>query len=87
MQDFLETECFALPQQVKSDLALRMKGAKDISGVEFELNGEMLEDAKEFTEMLVALKKRGRDLMDQVGLNAADKAMVLGGTAKLLLNL
>ena len=37
--------------------------------------------------MLVALKKRGLDLIDQLGLSAADKQMVLGGTAKKLLKL
>jgi aminocarboxymuconate-semialdehyde decarboxylase len=37
--------------------------------------------------MLVALKQRGLDLIDQLGLNAADKAKVLGGTAKMLLKL
>jgi aminocarboxymuconate-semialdehyde decarboxylase len=37
--------------------------------------------------MLVALKKRGLDLIDQIGLNAADKQKVLGGTAKMLLKL
>jgi aminocarboxymuconate-semialdehyde decarboxylase len=37
--------------------------------------------------MLVALKKRGLDLIDQIGLNAADKQKVLGGTAKTLLKL
>ena len=37
--------------------------------------------------MLIALKKRGLDLIDQLGLDAADKQMVLGGTAKKLLKL
>jgi aminocarboxymuconate-semialdehyde decarboxylase len=37
--------------------------------------------------MLIALKKRGLDLIDQIGLNAADKANVLGGTARALLKL
>jgi predicted TIM-barrel fold metal-dependent hydrolase len=34
---------------------------------------------------LVALKQRGLDLIDQLGLDAANKAKVLGGTAKMLL--
>src|SRR4051812_4170974 len=37
--------------------------------------------------MMLALKKRGRDLIDQVDLNHADKAKVLGATAKMLLKL
>ena len=37
--------------------------------------------------MLVALKQRGRAIIDELGLDAADKAMVLGGTAKKLLKL
>ena len=37
--------------------------------------------------MLVALKKRGRDLIDELGLGAADKAKILGGTARMLLKL
>jgi len=37
--------------------------------------------------MLVALKRRGLDLIDQLGLGAADKVKVLGGTARMLLRL
>ena len=37
--------------------------------------------------MMLALKKRGRDLIDQVELNPADKVNVLGGTARMLLKL
>jgi hypothetical protein len=37
--------------------------------------------------MMLALKQRGRDLIDQVGLSPADKAKVLGGTARMLLKL
>ena len=36
---------------------------------------------------LVALKRRGLDLIGELGLSAADKAKVLGGTAKALLKL
>ena len=68
MQDFLETECFALPQEVKNDLALRMKTAKNINSMEFELNGETLENSKEFTEMLVTLKKRGVRLSHKISI-------------------
>ena len=68
MQDFLETECFALPQQVKNDLASRIKTAGRIKSVEFELNGETLENSKEFTDMLIALKKRGVRLTHKISL-------------------
>ena len=37
--------------------------------------------------MLVALKKRGLDLIDELGLKSPDKQMVLGGTARKLLKL
>jgi aminocarboxymuconate-semialdehyde decarboxylase len=37
--------------------------------------------------MMLALKKRGRDLIDQVELSPTDKAKVLGGTARMLLKL
>jgi aminocarboxymuconate-semialdehyde decarboxylase len=37
--------------------------------------------------MLIALKRRGLDLIGEVGLDAAEKAMVLGGTARRLLKL
>ena len=67
-QDFLETECFALPQQVKNDLASRMKTAKNIKSVELELNGETIENAKEFADMLIALKKRGVRLTHKISL-------------------
>jgi predicted TIM-barrel fold metal-dependent hydrolase len=36
---------------------------------------------------LIALKQRGLDLIDELGLNAADKEKVLSGTAKKLLKL
>ena len=68
MQDFLETECFALPQQVKNDLALRMKAAVNIKSVDLELNGETLENSKEFTDMLIALKNRGVKLTHKISL-------------------
>ena len=68
MTDFLETECFALPQEVKNDLALRMKTSKNIKSVEFELSGETLENAKEFTAMLVTLQKRGVRLTHKISL-------------------
>jgi aminocarboxymuconate-semialdehyde decarboxylase len=37
--------------------------------------------------MLVELKKRGRDIIEELGLSAQDKEMVLGGTARKLLKL
>ncbi|MBX9777254.1 MAG: amidohydrolase [Xanthobacteraceae bacterium] len=37
--------------------------------------------------MLIALKQRGRAIIDELGLDAADKARVLGGTARTLLKL
>jgi hypothetical protein len=37
--------------------------------------------------MLLALKRRGLDLIGQLGLDAAAKDKVLGGTAKALLKL
>jgi aminocarboxymuconate-semialdehyde decarboxylase len=37
--------------------------------------------------MMLALKKRGRDLIDQVELSTTDKGKVLGGTARMLLKL
>jgi aminocarboxymuconate-semialdehyde decarboxylase len=36
---------------------------------------------------LIALKQRGLDLIDELGLSAADKEKVLGGTARKLLKL
>ena len=88
MQDFLETECFALPQQVKNDLALRMKTAQNIKSVEFELNGETLENAKEFADMLVALKKRGVRLSHKISLKLDfPKAISKDNTLELLENI
>jgi predicted TIM-barrel fold metal-dependent hydrolase len=37
--------------------------------------------------MMLALKKRGRDLIDQVELSPTDKVKVLGGNARMLLKL
>ena len=68
MTDFLETECFALPQQVKNDLKSRMNAGLSIKSVDLELNGETLENSKEFTDMLIALKNRGVKLTHKISL-------------------
>ncbi len=54
-----ESESFVLPSQLKNDIADRLKDTKGIKAVELQLKGESLEGAKEFSRMLVGLKKQG----------------------------
>ena len=68
MTNFFESASFMLPSQVKSDVAGRMKETKGIKSVELQLKGESLTNAKEFSRMLVALKKRGVKISHEVNI-------------------
>ena len=59
MTDFFESESFVLPSLVRNDIAARFKERKGVKTLEFLMKGELLEDAKEFSEILSTLKKRG----------------------------
>ena len=59
MADFFESASFVLPSEVRKDVAGRLKAKNGIRSLELQLKGEALEGAKEFANMLSALKKRG----------------------------
>lgn len=59
MASFFESESFVLPSQVKNDVAGRLKETKGIKSVELQLKGDSMEGGKEFSRILMALKKRG----------------------------
>ncbi len=59
MTDFFESESFLLPQDVKNDVAGRLKEKRQIKSVELKVKGEALEGAAEFGRMLVGLKRSG----------------------------
>ena len=59
MTNFFESESFVLPSQVRNDVAGRMKETKGIKSVELQLKGDSMEGGKEFSKLLMAMKKRG----------------------------
>jgi hypothetical protein len=59
MTNFFESESFDLPSQVKNDVASRLKETKGILSVELQLKGDSMEGGKEFSRILLGLKKRG----------------------------
>ena len=66
MSDFFESESFVLPMQVRQDVAHRMEKSKKVKSLEFHLKGEALEGAKNFSDALLALKKRGAKISHEV---------------------
>ena len=63
-----ESGSFLLPSQLKQEMASRLKEKTKIRGLELELKGEALQDAKEFGEKLLALRKRGAKISHEVSL-------------------
>lgn len=59
MADFLESQSFISPSRVKEDVAGRLAAVKNIKSLEFLVKGEALEGSKEFSEILLNLRKRG----------------------------
>lgn len=59
MTNFFESESFLLPSQVKNDVAGRLKGGKAVKSLEMHLKGDSLDGGREFSRLLVALKRRG----------------------------
>ncbi len=59
MSNFIESEDFVLPSQARDDLALRLKEACFVKSLRLKLRGDALDGGKEFSQRLLALKKRG----------------------------
>lgn len=59
MADFLESESFVLPSQVREDVAGRLQDPKSVKSLELLVKGEALEGAKAFGDLLLTLRKRG----------------------------
>ncbi len=59
MTDFFESESFVSPLRVKDDVAGRWGSVKAAKSLEFLVKGDALEGSKEFSELLLSLKKRG----------------------------
>ncbi|OGW82394.1 MAG: hypothetical protein A3C47_02415 [Omnitrophica bacterium RIFCSPHIGHO2_02_FULL_51_18] len=59
MAEFFESQSFVSPSRVKEDVAGRLGEVKAVKAVEFLVRGDALEGAKEFSEILLNLKKRG----------------------------
>lgn len=65
MADFLESESFVLPRDVKKDLEGRLNETKRVKSLEFHFKGDDLEGAKEFAKMLLALRRQGVKISHQ----------------------
>ncbi len=59
MIDFFESDSFISPQEVRNDVANRLKETRPVKSLELLFKGDALEDAKEFAASLVTLKKQG----------------------------
>lgn len=59
MTECLESESYILPLDVRKDIAGRLKERKAIKAIEIHFRGEALESAKEFSNILLSMKKRG----------------------------
>ena len=59
MVDFFESESFVLPSEVKSDVEGRLKNIDGIRSLEFQIKADALRNAKEFSDTLVSLRKKG----------------------------
>ena len=57
MTDVIETDSFLLPQDVKDNVAGRLKEASDVRSLELELKGDAMDGAKPFAENLAVLRK------------------------------
>ncbi|MBI4431875.1 MAG: hypothetical protein HY592_00100 [Candidatus Omnitrophica bacterium] len=66
MAEFFDSKSFVLPSQVKDDVAGRLKDLRGIKGLDFEVKGDALDGAKEFSAMLLGLKKRGVKISHEV---------------------
>lgn len=59
MTEFVESGSYVLPSEVSKDIASRLKEKNPVKGIEIHLRGESLEGAREFSNILLMLKKRG----------------------------
>ena len=66
MTGYFESESFVLPSEVKRDVANRLKHTKGIKSLELQFSGDALQGAKEFGQMLVAMKRRGVKISHEV---------------------
>jgi hypothetical protein len=71
MTNFFESESFVLPTQVRQDVAHRLAKTKKVKSLEFHFKGEALEGAKNFSDALLALKKRGAKISHEMVIKLA----------------
>ena len=68
MVDFIESESFLLPSEVRNDVAGRLKEPQGIRSLQLHLKGESLENTKEFSRMLVALSRQGAKVSHEISI-------------------
>ena len=59
MIDFFESDSFISPQEVRNDVANRLKETRPVKSMELLFKGDALEGAKEFAASLVTLRRQG----------------------------
>lgn len=63
---FFESDPYAVPAQLKNDVAGRLKDVKGIRRMELEMKGDSLESAQEFGRQLLELRRRGVKISHEV---------------------
>lgn len=65
MTNLFESEYFDSPKELKNSMVGRLKGAKQVTSLELLVDGKDLEGAKEFSELLISLRRQGVKISHQ----------------------
>lgn len=87
MSDYLESDNFTQPSELKNDIAGRIKTAQHIKGLELTIKGDGMEGGREFGYVLSDLRKKGVRISHEFLIRmefpqsiSRDKALTLVGT-------
>ncbi len=68
MSSLLESLKFSSPKDLKNDLSERLKEVKGVKRLEFLIEGEALENARAFGELLVGLRRQGVKIQHRISI-------------------
>ncbi len=87
MPEFLESENFTQPSELKDNIAGRLKHEQNIKGLELTFKGDGMEGGREFGYVLSDLRKKGVRISHEFLIRmefpdsiSRDKALALVGT-------